>query len=99
MSQPIAHNLGTLRALLESLSRIDCRELPSKEATDLAESFRDCRLELMRFESHKLSEAQLHRLEQVDYRLQMVVSAHGLATGIASEAKRALDSFGWTTNT
>ena len=91
------HNLGTLRELLESLANLDPSRyvIPRAKFEESALAFRDCRLELMRLESHKLSEVQLHRLQQMDYRLQMVVSGHGCASGIAPEAKQALDSFGW----
>ena len=85
------HNLDTLRALLESLSR---EEYPQDVAV-AAEAFRDCRLEIIRLGQVQLSDDQLHRLRQMDYRLQMVVSGHGVPSSIANEAKRTLAAFGW----
>jgi len=87
-----------LRTLLESLATIEPNAALSK-ATELEFSFRDCRLELLRHAPCKVSDEQIHRLQQMGYRLQMLVSGHGLADGIAPEAMRALDSFGWTLRT
>jgi hypothetical protein len=92
----IVHNLDTLRTLLEVLARWDVDDHSGvTDAAAMAYSFRDCRLELIRLQSETISDVQLHRLQQMDYRLQMVVSGHGLEDGIAPEAKRALDAFGW----
>lgn len=92
------HSLDTLRDLLKTLSLRQFRdgELSRPEAASLEESFRDCRLEVMRLESAHLTSTQLHRLQQMGYRLQMVASGQGSADGIAPEAVQALDSFGWS---
>ncbi len=97
----MVHNLETLRSLLVSLAHWDIEDHRRSEPdlAAMAFSFRDCRLDLMRLDSHKLSETQLHRLQQMDDRLQMVVSGHGLEESIAAEAKRALESFGWSIDT
>ena len=101
MQPTIAHNLETLRALLVQLARwdVEVHRNPEKEAAALAYSFRDCRLELIRLGDTQLSEDQLHRLKQLDYRLQMVVDGHAVSDSISLEAKRTLDSFGWSSNT
>jgi DNA polymerase III sliding clamp (beta) subunit (PCNA family) len=97
----MVHNLETLRTLLESLAHweIEDHRRSEPDLATMAFSFRECRLDLMRLDSHKLSETQLHRLQQLDDRLQMVVSGHGLEESIAADAKRVLESFGWSTET
>ena len=64
----------------------------------VAEMFRDVRLELMRFGDVQFTDNQLHCLQQLDYRLQMVATRHAVPSSIADEAKRVLAAFGWTTN-
>ena len=87
--------------MLTELSRDDIRqdELPPEDAALLAECFRDVRLELMRLGNVQFSDEQLHRLQQLDYRLQMVATGHAVAESIALEARRAFQSFRWTPNT
>ena len=93
-------NISTLRSLLERMARIElpgreANRITKQEATELAFSLRDCRLEILRLEADKFSEAQLYRLQQMDYRLQAVVEGTGSAAAISTEAKRALTAFGW----
>jgi hypothetical protein len=92
------HNRSTLRAVLDDLSQIQIQrqDLSQDEASALFMSFRDCRLEFVRREPCELSDEQLHRLRQLEYRLEMVATGHGRAEGIAPEARRALEAFGWS---
>ncbi|HEX4412254.1 MAG TPA: hypothetical protein VH107_01410 [Lacipirellulaceae bacterium] len=84
-----------LRSLLESLAT-EVDEFTPAKAAESELTIRDCRLELLRRAQCQLSDVQLHRLKQLEYRLQMVVTGHGESSGIAPEAKRALNSFGWS---
>jgi hypothetical protein len=91
------HDASTLRNLLEELAQLPVRlHLSKQSAAKLSESFRDCRLELIRRKPFPLSEAQAHRLEQMDYRLQMVANGHAMAESIPAEARQALDVIGWS---
>jgi hypothetical protein len=87
--------------MLHELSRSDIRQddLSPDDAALLAELFRDARLKLIRLGEVQFSDDQLHRLQQLDYRLQMVATGHAVPESIAAEAQRALESFRWTTNT
>jgi hypothetical protein len=93
------HTLQTLRSLLEEMAHLKLgdsqAQFSPQDAAALAETFRDCRLELLQNEPCAFSEAKLHRLQQMDYRLQMVASGLGSAYGIHSEAQRTLEAFGW----
>ena len=86
-----------LRGLLTSLAQLDAETMASK-AGELAFAVRDCRIELRRSAPCELSDAQVHRLQQLEYRLEMLASGHGLAEGVGSEAERSLNAFGWTIN-
>jgi hypothetical protein len=92
------HDIGTLRAVLCELPVSDIQEgdLPPKDAAVIAELFRDVRLELTRAGGIEFSDDQLHRLQQMEYRLQMVATRHAEPSSIADEARRALAAFGWT---
>jgi hypothetical protein len=94
------HTLQTLRSLLEGMAGLELagpNQFSHQDAATLAETFRDCRLEVLQNEPCAFSEAKLHRLQQMDYRLQMVASGQGSADGIHSEARRTLEAFGWGT--
>jgi hypothetical protein len=90
------HDANTLRTILNKLALVD--RVSSDEARVLAYEFRDCRLELLRCDAIALTDEQRHRLQQMDYRLQMVVEGQGAAEGIASEARCAMRLCGWTAN-
>jgi hypothetical protein len=91
------HDSNTLRRLLEELAQLPVPgKLSQQDVALLSESFRDCRLELIRLRSVALSVDQSHRLEQMDYRLQMVASGQALAESIPSAAQETLETFGWT---
>jgi hypothetical protein len=90
------HDLESLRKLLERIADAHELDLSSQSAiSDLAYFFRDCRLEVLRTSAASFTEDQLHRLQQMDYRLQMAASGQGSAEGISPEAGRALLAFGW----
>jgi hypothetical protein len=93
------HDIQTLRAMLSELAQ-DIREsdLPPEDAALVAELFRDVRLELTRVGEEHFSDVQLHRLQQMDYRLQMVATQHAVPSSIAVEARLTLAAFGWSTN-
>ena len=84
-----------LRELLQLLAQLDAETAQSR-ASEFEFSLRDCRLELARVAPCEFSDEQLHRLKQLESQLQMTVTGHGLAEGIAPEARRVLNSFGWT---
>ena len=88
----------SLRELLETLAELDYLdgELSTPEARQLAASFRECRLEFMRRTRIELTKERLHRLQQLDYRLQIVAEGQGSAETIRSEAIETLKAFGWS---
>src|SRR5690348_7740332 len=101
MAEQIQHDLGTLKALLAGLAQLDheheCVSRP--EAAELQAAFRDCRLELLRLIPAQVSEEQRHRLNQMEARLDLVARYGAFPDSIGPEAKLALASFGWPTNT
>jgi len=86
------HDAATLRALLEQL--VTSVPATRQEAFDLWESFQDCRLELIR-SGMPMTDDQSHRLRQMAYRVEMVATNHAVPDGIPSEARLALQAFGW----
>jgi hypothetical protein len=90
-------NLLTLEGLLKSLVALKNRPIAitQAEVSEFAETFRDCRLEILRLGQVSLSNEQLHRLQQVDYRLQMIADGHAVVGSVVLEAKRCLAAFGW----
>ena len=93
---PTDHRLN-LRTLLESLAT-QANEYTPAMAAGAEVIIRDCRLELIRGTQCQFSDAQLHRLKQLESRLQMVVSGHGGADDRA-QSKAPLDAFGWSPST
>ena len=92
------HDIQTLHAMLRELAFSDIRDadLPPEDVGMVAELFRDLRLELIRFGGVQFSVEQLHRLLQLDYRLQMVATRQAVPSSINSEAKLTLAAFGWS---
>ena len=88
----------SLRELLETLAELEFSdgELSQLEAQQLASSFRGCRLEYMRRARNPLSTQQSQRLQQLEYRLQIVAEGEGSAEAIRSEAIQSLKAFGWS---
>lgn len=88
----------SLRELLETLAELEFLdgELSADEARQLAAAFRACRLDYMRRARNQLSTEQSHRLQQLDYRLQIVAEGQGSAEAIRTEADRTLQAFGWS---
>ena len=93
-------DIQTLHAMLRELAFSDVldTDLPPEDAGTVAELFRDLRLELIRYGNFQFSDEQLHRLLQMDYRLQMVATRRAVPSSIATEAKLALAAFGWSTS-
>jgi hypothetical protein len=87
------HDAATLRAILEEIQTFP--EASKRSAAELHHLFRDCRLEIARLGSVPLSENQAHRLQQLDYRLDMVACRQAVPESVGPEAKRALEAFGW----
>jgi uncharacterized Zn finger protein len=94
----VSQSQQSLRELLETLAELEFvdGELSPPEARQLAASFRSCRLEYMRRARNPLSSGQSHRLQQLDYRLQLVADGEGSAESIRSEAIETLLAFGWS---
>jgi dihydropteroate synthase len=95
------HTLADLRSLLHDMANIVAQNDPrvaisTDDIANLAFAFRDCRLELLRLKGSTFSEEQLHRLQQLDYRLQMASTGNAVVASIPSEAHRALAAFGWS---
>jgi len=88
----------SLRELLETLAELEFfdGELSVPEARQLAAAFRECRLEYLRRARNPLSSQQSHRLQQLDYRLQIVAEGQGSAEAIREEAVESLKVFGWS---
>jgi hypothetical protein len=96
----MSHNMSRLRQLLEQLADDNTSFRDFETLNKFAFEFRDCRLELLRLESGQFTAEQIHRMEQMDYRLQMVtepIRACRSSGGVREEAMRALAAFGWTT--
>lgn len=89
---------NTLRELLETLAELEFvdGELSAEEARQLAASFRACRLEYMRQGRNPLTTSQSHRLQQLDYRLQIVAEGQGSAAAIRTEALQTLNALNWS---
>ncbi len=88
----------SLREFLETLAELEFvdGELSSPEARQLAASFRACRLEYMRRGRNPLSAEQSRRLQQLEYRLNIVAEGEGSAAAIRDEAIQSLTAFGWS---
>ena len=86
------HDAATLRELLEQL--VTSVPTTRQETIDLWESFKDCRLELIR-QGMPMSDDQSHRLRQMAYRVEMVATGQAVPDSIPSEARLALRAFGW----
>jgi hypothetical protein len=91
---------STLRRLLEEMAAMaevadPQYDDPSARVIDLEFAYRDCRLELLRLHAVTLSDEQVERLRQLSNRLHMVKTGHAVAKSIPSEARRALEVFGW----
>lgn len=82
-----------LRQMLDELA-IDEPGWSIDDIERLAFAFRDFRLELIRLRTDATRE-QLHRLLQMQYRLDMVVEGKAVAESISNEARRTLQAFGW----
>lgn len=87
--------MDNLRKLLTLLATAADFEL-ARSAAELEFAFRDARMELLNQDPCKLSAEQQHRLRQVQYRLDMLITGHGEAYGIGPEAILALEAFGWS---
>lgn len=89
---------NTLRELLETLAELEYvdGELSADEARRLAATFRTCRLQYVKQARNPLTTTQFHRLQQLDYRLQIVAEGQGSADEIRSEALQTLEAFNWS---
>jgi hypothetical protein len=94
----VSQSQKTLRELLETLCEVEFAdgELSRPEAQQLAASFRACRLEYMRRGRNPLSTDQSRRLQQLEYRLNIVAEGEGSAAAIRDEAIQSLQAFGWS---
>ena len=70
-------------------------EYSQEDIAKLAFKYRDCRLELLRLRDIGFSDEQLHRLQQLDYRLQMVLTGNAVIASIPSGARRVITAFKW----
>jgi hypothetical protein len=97
----MVYDLTSVRRILHRLSRpdVDDGDISKEEAAELSEQLMDFRLEHSRLRKLPVSADQLHRLSQLEARLSIWATGHGLPDGIAPEVKRTLESFGWTANT
>jgi hypothetical protein len=86
------HDASTLRDLLVRL--VASPPATQQEAIALWESFKDCRLELIRT-GMPMSADQSHRLRQMAYRVEMVATRHAVPESIPGEARLTLRAFGW----
>jgi len=88
---------NTLHDLLETLGELEFvdGELSADEARQLAATFRTRRLQYVKQARNPLSSQQSQRLQQLDYRLQIVAEGQGAAEAIRSEALQTLEAFNW----
>lgn len=88
----------SLRELVETLAELEFvdGELSPPAARQLAAAFRTCRLDYIRRARNPLSSQQSHRLQQLDYRLQLVAEGQGSAEAIRGEAMQTLEAFHWS---
>jgi hypothetical protein len=98
LNPPVTQSRNTLRELLETLAELEYveGELSADEARQLAATFRTCRLQYMKQARNPLTTTQSHRLQQLDYRLQIVAEGQGSAATIRNEAIETLDAFNWS---
>ena len=85
------HDAATLRTILEEIAKFP--EASQRSAEELHGLLRDCRLEIIRLGSVRLSENQSHQLRQLEYRLEMVAYMKSLPDSVGPEAKRAIEAF------
>jgi hypothetical protein len=83
---------------LETLAELEYAdgELAPDEARQLAAAFRTCRLQYIKQARNPLTTTQSHRLQQLDYRLQIVAEGQGSAATLRNEAIETLDAFNWS---
>jgi hypothetical protein len=94
----VTQTRNTLRELLETLAELEYveGELSAVEARQLAATFRTSRLQYIKQARNPLTTTQSHRLQQLDYRLQIVAEGQGSAAAIRNEAIETLDAFNWS---
>lgn len=88
----------SLRELLETLAELEYSdgELSQPEARQLATAFRAARLDFIKRTRIELTKERLQRLQQLDYRLQIVAEGEGSAELVRSEAIETLMALGWS---
>ena len=92
--RPGSHTTNRLRLLLQCVAGTDDSYAPP-EAQQVSFDLRDCRLELIRERGSKLTDEQLHYLEQLDHRLDCVVKGTLVWGPVPELARRTLAAFGW----
>jgi hypothetical protein len=64
---------------------------------ELAFAVKDWRLELLRLHGSAITDQQLHCMQQLQYRLEMLAEKQGVYwDAVRDHAKQALGAFGWS---